>query len=284
MDPYGPPGDDGDPESKAQQVLPPRDGPPGGRGPRRNVPPARAGRRRHPREDAASGYHLCLGLLMHRLDGGSGSTAALDPEPMKRRYAEALGYPPRPGAQPRRADGLGLAHSVASEVTTAARRSATRPVPSSHPSCPRRPSPAWAPRDRSRARRAARRPGSAAAGEPGAIRRGAGVAAGVGVRWTKAGNGSSRWTPWSVLLWHVSGVIGHSARPGHTSPVLRARRPGPDRHQRGDVDGHGRGSCRAGRMTGRRIVKLDHMIGDETNGLWRRANDRTLSATGGGRW
>ncbi len=28
------------------------------------------------------------------------------------------------------------------------------------------------------------------------------------MRLTKAGNGSSRWTPWSVLLWRVFGVIG----------------------------------------------------------------------------
>jgi hypothetical protein len=32
--------------------------------------------------------------------------------------------------------------------------------------------------------------------------------AGVGVRLTKAGSASSRWTPWSVLLWRVFGVVG----------------------------------------------------------------------------
>lgn len=40
--------------------------------------------------DTASGYHVCLGLLRARLDGASGSTAAVDPAPMKAVYVAAF--------------------------------------------------------------------------------------------------------------------------------------------------------------------------------------------------
>jgi len=45
---------------------------------------------------------------------------------------------------------------------------------------------------------------------------------GVGVRLTKAGTGSSRWTPWSVLLWRVFGVNGLACPTCGKVMVLRA--------------------------------------------------------------
>lgn len=46
--------------------------------------------------------------------------------------------------------------------------------------------------------------------------------AGVGVRLRKAGTGSSRWTPWSVLLWRVFGVNGLACPTCGKVMVLRA--------------------------------------------------------------
>jgi hypothetical protein len=46
--------------------------------------------------------------------------------------------------------------------------------------------------------------------------------AGVGVRLTKAGTGSSRWTPWSVLLWRVFEVVGMACPTCGKVMVLRA--------------------------------------------------------------
>lgn len=43
-----------------------------------------------PNVDTASGYHVCLDLLAARLDGHTGSTAAVDPEPMRAIYAAAF--------------------------------------------------------------------------------------------------------------------------------------------------------------------------------------------------
>jgi len=46
--------------------------------------------------------------------------------------------------------------------------------------------------------------------------------AGVGVRLTKTGSGSSRWTPWSLLLWRVFGVNGLACPTCGKVMVLRA--------------------------------------------------------------
>ena len=40
--------------------------------------------------DTASGYHICLELLRARLEGASGSTAAVDPAPMRAVYLAAF--------------------------------------------------------------------------------------------------------------------------------------------------------------------------------------------------
>lgn len=40
--------------------------------------------------DTAAGYHVCLDLLALRLNGGAGSTAAVDPEPLRIGYEAAF--------------------------------------------------------------------------------------------------------------------------------------------------------------------------------------------------
>lgn len=46
--------------------------------------------------------------------------------------------------------------------------------------------------------------------------------AGFGVRLTKAGAANWRWTPWSVLLWRVFGVLGMACATCGEGMVLRA--------------------------------------------------------------